>query len=117
METSVASFKIGIAAFIVPFMFVYNSALLMDGTWFEVSRAGATAVFGVFLLSSGVQGWFMGARSAWFIRLIVIAAALFMIEGGLYTDLIGLGLFGTAFVIQRGFRPDPDAPIPVRGAD
>jgi TRAP-type uncharacterized transport system fused permease subunit len=40
METSVASFKIGIAAFIVPFMFFYNSALLMDGTWFEVLRAG-----------------------------------------------------------------------------
>jgi TRAP-type uncharacterized transport system fused permease subunit len=33
METSVASFKIGIAAFIVPFMFFYNSAILMDGTW------------------------------------------------------------------------------------
>ncbi|WP_413718018.1 TRAP transporter permease [Silicimonas sp. MF1-12-2] len=117
METSVTSFKIGIAAFIVPFMFVYNSALLMDGGWFEVARAGATAVFGVFLLSSGVQGWFMGARSAWFIRAMTIAAALFMIEGGLSTDLIGLGLFAAAFVIQRGFRPNPDAPIPVRGAD
>jgi TRAP transporter 4TM/12TM fusion protein len=32
METSVASFKIGIAAFIVPFMFFYNSAILMEGT-------------------------------------------------------------------------------------
>jgi TRAP-type uncharacterized transport system fused permease subunit len=40
METSVASFKIGIAAFIVPFMFFYNSAILMEGTWFEVIRAG-----------------------------------------------------------------------------
>ena len=48
METSVASFKIGIAAFIVPFMFFYNSAILMDGTWFEVIRAGGTAIFGVF---------------------------------------------------------------------
>lgn len=117
METSVSSFKIGIAAFIVPFMFVYNSALLMDGTWVEVIRAGVTAVFGVFLLSSGVQGWFMGARSAWFIRAAVLAAALFMIEGGLTTDLIGLGLFAAAFIIQRGFHPDPNAPIPVRGAD
>lgn len=117
METSVTSFKIGIAAFIVPFMFVYNSALLMDGTWFEVARAGATAVFGVFLLSAAVQGWFMGSRSAWFVRAAVLAAALFMIEGGLYTDLIGIGLFAAAFVVQRGFRPNPDAPIPVRGAD
>ena len=117
METSVASFKIGIAAFIVPFMFVYNSALLMEGTWAEVIRAGATATFGVFLLSASVQGWFMGRRSAWFVRAIVLAAALFMIEGGGVTDIIGLALFGLAFGIQSLFRPDPDAPIPVRGAD
>jgi TRAP transporter 4TM/12TM fusion protein len=63
METSVASFKIGIAAFIVPFMFFYNSAILMEGSWFEVIRAGITATFGVFLLSAGVQGWFMGGRA------------------------------------------------------
>ena len=63
-ETSVVSFKVGIAAFIVPFMFVYNSALVMDGTWFEVIRAGITATFGVFLLSGGGKGWFVGQRAA-----------------------------------------------------
>jgi TRAP-type uncharacterized transport system fused permease subunit len=117
METSVTSFKLGISAFIVPFMFVYNSALLMDGTTFEVMRAGATAVVGVFLLSAGVQGWFMGGRSAWFIRLAVLVAALFMIEGGGITDLIGISIAGAAFLVQRIFRPDPDATIAVRGAD
>jgi hypothetical protein len=50
---------------------------------------GITATFGVFLLSSGVQGWFMGGRAAWFLRVGLIAAALFMIEGGWVTDLIG----------------------------
>jgi len=39
MATSVASFRIGIAAFIVPFMFFYNSALLMEAEWFEIARA------------------------------------------------------------------------------
>ncbi len=117
METSVASFKIGIAAFIVPFMFFYNSAILMEGAWIEVIRAGVTAVIGVYLLSSGVQGWFMGGRSAWFIRAWIIVAALFMIEGGLITDLIGVGAAIGAFFVQRVFHPDPDAPIPVRGAD
>jgi len=48
METSVTSFKIGIAAFIVPFMFFYNGALLMDGVWYEVLRAAITAIVGVF---------------------------------------------------------------------
>jgi TRAP-type uncharacterized transport system fused permease subunit len=117
METSVASFKIGIAAFIVPYMFFYNSAILMDGTWFEVGRAAVTATIGVFLLSSGVQGWFLGARSAWFLRIALILAALFMIEGGGITDLIGIGLAAAIFFVQKVLSPDPDAGIPVRGAD
>ncbi len=117
METSVASFKIGIAAFIVPFMFFYNSALLMDGAWHEVARAGTTAVAGVFLLSASVQGWFMGRRASWTGRLILILAALFMIEGGGITDLIGIALAGLAFFVQRVIRPDPDAGLDLRGAD
>ncbi|MCC1493863.1 TRAP transporter fused permease subunit [Cognatishimia sp. F0-27] len=117
METSVASFKIGIAAFIVPFMFFYNSAILMEGSWFEVIRAGITATFGVFLLSAGVQGWFMGGRTAWFLRVALILAALFMIEGGLITDLVGVAAAVGIFLVQRIVRPDPDATISVRGAD
>ena len=117
METSVASFKIGIAAFVVPFMFFYNSALLMDGTWAEIARAAVTATVGVFLLASGVQGWFIGQRAAWFIRAALITGALFMIEGGLFSDAIGIAIAAACWVIQRIFRPDPDAPIPVRGAD
>ena len=117
MSTSVASFKIGIAAFIVPFMFFYNAALLMDGTWFEVARAGVTAVFGVFLLSGGVQGWFAGQRAAWFIRLGLIAAALFMIEGGWVTDLIGIGAASAAWFIQKLFKPETNAPSPVHDSD
>ena len=83
-----------IAAFIVPFMLFYNSALLMDGGWLEVIRAGGTAVVGVLLLRSAVQGWFMGGRSARFIRLGVLVAALFVIEGGEITDVVGVGLAG-----------------------
>ncbi len=117
METSVTSFKIGIAAFIVPYMFFYNSALLMDGTWPQIMRAGTTATVGVFLLSSGVQGWFLGGRSAWFLRVGLVLAALFMIEGGWMTDLIGIGAAVVIFFIQKVLRPDPDIAIPIRGAD
>src|SRR6056297_1235814 len=117
METSVTSFKIGIAAFIVPYMFFYNSALLMDGTWPEILRAGTTAAVGVFLLSSGVQGWFLGGRSAWFLRVGLVLAALFMIEGGWMTDLVGIGAAVVIFFIQKVLRPDPDIAIPIRGAD
>ncbi|MCR9219825.1 MAG: TRAP transporter fused permease subunit [Alphaproteobacteria bacterium] len=117
METSVASFKIGIAAFIVPFMFFYNSALLMDGDTLEIARAGATAVAGVFLLSSGVQGWFLGGPAKWYLQVALAAAALFMIEGGLVTDLIGLGVAAGAFFLQRVVKPKAPAPSVARGPD
>ncbi|NNJ67380.1 MAG: TRAP transporter fused permease subunit, partial [Boseongicola sp.] len=117
METSVASFKIGIAAFIVPFMFFYNGAILMDGSWIDVIRAGITAVFGVYLLSSGVQGWFMGGLTAWFIRAALLLAALCMIAGGLVTDLVGIGITVATFLVQKTFKPAPDAQIRVSGAD
>jgi TRAP transporter 4TM/12TM fusion protein len=117
MATSVASFKIGIAAFVVPFMFFYNSALLMDGTWPEIIRAGITAVVGVYLLSSAVQGWFMGGRTVWWLRIAIGVFALFMIEGGIFTDLIGVGGAAAVWAVQKFIRPDPDTPFEVRGAD
>jgi TRAP transporter 4TM/12TM fusion protein len=104
MSTSVASFRIGIAAFIVPFMFFYNSALLMEGSWFEIARALVTATFGVYLLSGGVMGWMFKVQAAWPVRILLILAALLMIEGGLITDGAGIGAAVLAFLIQRQRR-------------
>ena len=117
METSVASFKIGISAFIVPFMFFYNSALLMEGTWPEILRASVTAIFGVWLLSAGAQGYFMNGRVVWFMRLALVVGALMLIEGGLVSDLIGIAIAVATVVVQRVFKPRPGAVAAVHGAD
>ena len=109
MATSVASFKIGISAFIVPFMFFYNGAILMDGTWFEVIRAALTAIAGVFLLSSGIQGWWIGARAHPIVRVGLIVVALLMIEGGLISDAIGIVGAAVLFFAARFLRRDPAA--------
>jgi len=101
----VASFRIGIAAFIVPFMFFYNSALLMEGGWFEIGRALITATFGVYLLSAGVLGWFARSSAPVLVRLLLVAAALLTIEGGLWTDLAGIALAVIAMLIQRKRAP------------
>lgn len=117
METSVASFKIGIAAFIVPFMFFYNAAILMDGTYLQIGQALVTAVVGVFLLSAGVQGWFLGRGAVWFLRIALIIAALFMISGGLVTDLIGVGMAAAIWFVQRVIKPKPGATFRTGSAD
>ncbi|ETA50310.1 TRAP transporter permease [Ponticoccus alexandrii] len=117
METSVASFKIGIAAFIVPFMFFYNGAILMDGTWFEIIRAGITSIIGVYLLSGGVQGWFVLGRASTVTRVLLGLAALSLIEGGWLSDLIGIAFVAAAYAMHRFRDADTNASAPLSGGD
>jgi TRAP transporter 4TM/12TM fusion protein len=101
MGTSVTSFKIGLAAFIVPFMFFYNPALLADGTWLEITRALVTASIGVCLLSGGVQGYFFTGRLPQVPRIMFLIAALFLIEGSLISDVVGAVLTGGGIFLAR----------------
>lgn len=100
LPTSLTAFKLGLAAFIVPFMFFYSPALLMLGSWLQIIHYTATACVGVFLLSAAVQGWFFG-RTNILLRLVLGAAALLMISGGLITDLLGIGLGLAVFAWQQ----------------
>ena len=117
IETLVTSFKIGIAAFVVPFMFFYNSALLMESHTLHIIRALLTALVGMFLLCSGVQGWSFGKKAVRFLRVLLIGAALLMIEGSVLTDIIGPGMAALIFFIQRVFKPKEGLSIRVRSAD
>ena len=100
IQTSVTSFKVGIAAFIVPFMFFYNSALLMRGEWVDIVHVALTALLGIYLLAASVQGWLFGALHIG-LRVIVGVAALSMISGGWVSDAIGLSVAALVFVLQR----------------
>lgn len=104
METSVTSFKIGIAAFIVPFMFFYNGAILMDAPWYLILLSTVTAIAGVFFLASGVQGWFLGDRAGAIARVLLVVAALCMISGGVVTDVIGVACAVIAKLTQPMMR-------------
>ena len=101
MRTSVESFKFGLAAFIVPFIFFNNAAMLMQGSVIDILHVFLTALLGIYLLASGVQGWLFG-RIGWSLRVVVICAALAMIASGWLSDLIGLAVAAVVLLIQRG---------------
>ncbi|MGS2742443.1 TRAP transporter permease [Halomonas sp. LS-001] len=100
MGTSVASFKIGLAAFIVPFMFFYSPAMLMEGSTMQIMRVAITATLGIILLSGMVQAWFFGPVKTWQ-RVVMLIGALFMIYGGIYSDIAGLAIGIALFMMQR----------------
>ncbi|WP_142848460.1 TRAP transporter permease [Telmatospirillum sp. J64-1] len=100
MRTSVTAFKIGLAAFIVPFMFFYSPGLLMVGDWDVIARNFATALIGVYFLSAAVQAWFFGPLN-WVTRIIAFGVALCMISGAFVTDLVGITAGIALFFWQR----------------
>lgn len=109
MGTSVASFKIGLAAFIVPFMFFYSPAMLMEGSPLQILRVGVTATLGIVLLSGMVQKWFFGPVNG-VTRVVMLVGAIFLIYGGIYTDVAGLAIGAALFVMQR--RQTANTPSP-----
>ena len=102
-STGIEAFKLCLAAFIVPFMFVYSPALLMEGSAPEISYAAFTAFIGVIFLGSSIQGWFFGLlRPAQ--QILLGIAALMTIHSGMLTDLIGLGLLLAVILISPAQR-------------
>ncbi|WP_430514058.1 TRAP transporter permease [Pannonibacter phragmitetus] len=102
MKTSVESFKIGLAAFVVPFMFFYSQAMLMQGTWMEVLHVFVTASIGIYMLAAAVQGWYFG-KLASVLRVVLLIGALCMIQGGLISDLAGLAIGVALLAYQKRF--------------
>ncbi|MBI3079348.1 MAG: TRAP transporter permease, partial [Deltaproteobacteria bacterium] len=93
MKTGLEASRLGIAAYIVPYMFVYGPQLLLQGTVPEIVLAFASATIGVLALAGGAEGWLL-ARASVPERVLAFGAALFLIKPGLVTDLAGIGLLG-----------------------
>ncbi|MEL7259639.1 MAG: TRAP transporter fused permease subunit, partial [Pseudomonadota bacterium] len=98
MRTSVTSFKVGLAAFIVPFMFFYSPGLLMEAPWYVSLRNLVTALVGVYMLAGAVQGWFIGSAGP-VMRLLLLIGAVCMISGDWRTDLLGIAIAGSLIFI------------------
>lgn len=100
MKTSVESFKMGLAAFIVPFMFFSSPELLMQGAVIDIIHVVIGALLGVYLLSSAVQGWFFG-NLHFILRGVLVVAAMAMIDSGYLTDAIGLATAVAIWAYQK----------------
>jgi TRAP transporter 4TM/12TM fusion protein len=95
--------KIGAAGFLVPFMFVYEPALLLIGEWPTVLHASLTATAGCLMLAAGLHGYLVGRASLWQ-RAALCAAAITLIKPGLVTDIAGAALGIAVILVQLAER-------------
>ncbi len=105
-----AAVKIGVAGFIVPFMFVYEPALLMIGDWPTILSSCLTAGIGVILFAAGLHGYLVTAAAPWQ-RALLIAGGMLLIKPGLPTDLAGAALALTVIGAQVLARREANAGI------
>ena len=104
-KTGVTAVKLAIAAFIVPFIFIYNPILvLVDVTPLKLIIAVSTALIGMIAVSSSVIGYFTRNSRIWE-RFVLFGAGLMLIIPELVSSAIGLLLILLILFIQKR-RPE-----------
>ena len=100
MKTALTATKLAIGAFIVPYVFALNPAMLfIDTTAFEIVQICITSLVGIFAVSAALEGWFL-CHMKWYERILSLIGGLMLIYPGLLTDAIGLGLIVIMAVMQ-----------------
>ena len=100
MKTGVTAFKLALAGFLVPYIYVYNPMLLfIDVVPMVMVQAIFTALLGVFLLAMATIGFYK-AYLAWYMRIIALGGALGLLIPGTLTDLAGLAVLVLIYFIQ-----------------
>ena len=100
MKTGLQSVKLSLAGFIVPYMFIYNSALLLiDTTPLIALRVTVTAIVGVCMIGMATEGYFL-IEMKWLLRLLSFAGALLLITANVWQDAIGLTFLVVVLLFQ-----------------
>ena len=100
MRTALNASKLAIAAFLIPYMFCLNPAmLLIDTNAGEFVVIIITSVIGMYAIAAGLEGYMLTNLNTVF-RVILIAAGLMLIYPGTVTDIIGIVITVGIFAIQ-----------------
>ena len=112
LKSGWAAVRLGAVAFIIPFFFVLNPALLLQGPWQEVLQVVPAAFIGTLLIASSLEGYLIGvgrldvsgsillrARS-YLLRFSIFASGFLIAIPEQWTSLAGL-LIGVGIIILR----------------
>ena len=111
MKTGVNATKLAIGAFIVPYIFCMNPAmLLIDVSALSIIQIVITSFFGIFGVAAAINGHLL-RRMHPITRIAAAAGGLLMMDPTLITDIIGLVLLGGVFAWQYFSRKKAAAAV------
>jgi len=101
-KTGWQAFRLGFAAYLIPFMFVYREGLLFRGSALDVLSDAFFCLIGIFMFSVFMEGWlFKNLSWAW--RLYALGTGILLIYPSIWADLAGLLLAAFFIGLRYGF--------------
>ncbi len=100
MKTAITATKLAIGAFIVPYIFALNPAMLfIDTTPLAVIQISITSLIGMFGISAGLEGYLLN-NMPWYQRIASAVGGLLLIDPNPTTDIVGIVIVAAVVVLQ-----------------
>jgi TRAP transporter 4TM/12TM fusion protein len=98
LKTGFMAVRLALTVFVLPFIFVVNPALILQGSLPEILVAVTTTSIAVWLLAAGFERYLygVGPLKQWQAVLVLAAAGTLMLPGH-QTDLIGVLIMGALY--------------------
>ncbi|MFD1037004.1 TRAP transporter permease [Virgibacillus byunsanensis] len=102
VQTGIQGFKFDMGALLLPFAFTMNPILILQdetATWVAVVWSITTAFIGIIAWSTFIQSYLF-AKFGWIERILAVGAAVVLINHDIWTDILGIAIFGLIVLIQ-----------------
>ncbi|MFP4193866.1 MAG: TRAP transporter permease [Desulfobacterales bacterium] len=100
MKTGLEAVRFGIVLYTLPYLFVYNPALLMFGSLPRIVYVFIIAGIGVYALAIAAQGFFV-LRIGWIKRLLFLAASIMVFWPSYWVTGAGIVLLGILLIAEK----------------
>ena len=91
--------RLGFAAYLIPYMFVYSTGLLWIGSWDSIIIAIVGALVGVTSLAAAIEGWLMGPLNP-AVRVVLAAGAIALVAPADWLKLAGIFVIGAVVLLR-----------------
>lgn len=111
LKTGFTALLVAIAGFIVPYMFVYNPYLLLQGDVLQIILGCVTALLGVIGLASAVQGFLIDDLNI-VERLLLLSIPFLILYPSLVANCVGVGFLVAVYLKQKAWKGRREARVP-----
>ena len=100
MRTGMTAVRIAIAGFLIPYVFILQPALLLQGTWQDMVTALVTLVLGMVGVAAGMAGYFFGTANV-VERVLLFVGGIALVYPNLWISVVGLAVLVIIAIEQK----------------